>query len=61
MEGNGIEKMEGWLESEGELGVVGLHQDLVDGTAIATEGAPEMASGVEDGASASLDLSLIHI
>ncbi len=54
MEGSGIEKMEGQSESERELGVVGLVQDLVDGTAIVTQGALEMSSGAEGGASASL-------
>jgi hypothetical protein len=38
MEGSGIEKMEG-RESERELGVVGLLEDLVDGSAIGTQGA----------------------
>jgi hypothetical protein len=54
MGGVGVEKMEGLGKSERELGVVGLAQDLVNGTAITTQGAAEMASGVEDGASASL-------
>jgi hypothetical protein len=36
MEGVGIDKMEGRVESERELGVVGLGQDLVHGTAIMT-------------------------
>jgi len=54
MEGVGIEKMEGRAESERELGVVGLVQDLVDGTAIVTQGAPEMTGGAEDGTGASL-------
>src|SRR5580698_2513925 len=44
----------GAVESERELGVVGLAQDVVNGTAIVTQGAAEMASGVEDGASALL-------
>jgi hypothetical protein len=54
IEGVGIEKMEGPAESERELGVVGLAQDLVDGTSIMTEGSAEMASGAEDGACTSL-------
>jgi hypothetical protein len=36
-----------------------LVQDLVDGTAIVTQGAAEMASGAEDGAGASLNGGIV--
>ncbi len=50
MEGMGIEKKEGHSESEGELGVVGLVQDVVDSTAIVTPTSRRRDRGGSEGA-----------
>jgi hypothetical protein len=59
MEGNEIEKMEGRRSSEGERGVVGLFEGVVDSASIVPQCTSEMPSRTEDVVRGSADEGIV--